>query len=162
MNPKLLLILLIITILNPACCVTKNTHSEVMDIAVLNKSKFEIANTFGIPNEKKVKGSHEEWIYNLDKNKNSTEPMPKLTYLTKFSPVYYSYPSNRNNYIGNNDVISIYNNNFKIIFKDGFATEYKTQVYYSDYKHDPILVYIVVVTLTMALCIGLGLWRFGV
>lgn len=63
MKTRIFLIYIILWALNTSCFVTKYTHYQVMDMAILNKSEDEILNNLGIPYEKRTEGSYEEWFY---------------------------------------------------------------------------------------------------
>ena len=157
MKIKLITIAVIITILNSSCYVTRYTHSVTMSMAVLDKSRLEILNNFGIPTEKKVKGSCEEWIYDRGQRTTNIGSSSTSNSLVKINLLYY-YPTNNRNIYGGSAGSSTFNNHFKIIFQNGIATEYKTGINDPFRNHDPVLALILVYTFTLAICVGLALY----
>jgi len=63
MKARLLLICFIFLLFASSCYVVKYTHSQVMDMAILDKTEDEILNNFGIPDERETEGYFEVWSY---------------------------------------------------------------------------------------------------
>lgn len=61
-----------------SCVTTLFTHKQVMDNAVIGKTKDEIIKTFGLPSQKQTEGNYEQWIYDLGE-KTTTLSRPSMS-----------------------------------------------------------------------------------
>jgi hypothetical protein len=75
----LLVFIIVIAVSFISCSVTKYTHSEVMDMEVLNQTQYGIISKYGNPTQRRIMAVSDDseeipdeiWIYNLTKSKNT-------------------------------------------------------------------------------------------
>ena len=157
MKINIFILFFVIAFLNSSCYSIKYTHTQVMNMAVTNQSKDGILNNFGIPTEKRVAGSYEEWIYDLGQRTISIG-LPSTSNTTiRVNPSYDRASINTNTY-GGGVISRTYNTYIKITFQNGRASKWETAgVDYTVTKNEPAQTALLIIT-TLAISIGLGVW----
>lgn len=117
MKTKFLVLFILIMVLNISCSTTKYTHSQYMDMDVLNQTKFGIMNKFGRPTQQRIVGSTEEWTYDLSQKAENTK--------RSSNDVISSYDQAGNS-VGSS-VAGGYDKYIKITFRNGRVTKWETK-----------------------------------
>lgn len=99
-----------------------------MDEVVLNSTKDDIIQVFGLPDEKKTEGSYEEWIYLRGQRTISYRQPTYSRSIVNVKPVYDDLYADVNtmNYGGTSysRTIDVY---IKVLFQDGIAVSWDTR-----------------------------------
>lgn len=119
-----------------SCFTTKVTHYQAMDRAVIGKSKDNIIKTFGFPDDKKVEGNYEEWLYNKGQKtvtSNASTFSNANVSVNQYGGTTYANGNSVTH--GGGSVSRTYTNYIKIVFQDDRAIKWDTQgVDYAEYK----------------------------
>jgi len=128
MKARLLLICFIFLLFTSSCYEVKFTHSQVMDMAILDKTEDEILNNFGIPAEKEAEGYFEVWSYYDHGQKPISIELPSSSASRTKIRVNPSYGvANRTADIYEGGVIYRRANDYiKVTFQNGRAIQWST------------------------------------
>ncbi len=127
MKIRLLIAWIVLLVFLPSCYEVKYTHSQVMDLAILDKTDDEILNNFGIPAEKSTEGYFEEWSYYDFGRKPISIKLPSTSGISvvNVNPSYGS--KNRSADIYEGGVIYRRADDYiKITFQNGRAIQWST------------------------------------
>lgn len=148
-------LVLIMFIFTSSCVSTKYTHSQVMDNAVKGKSKEEILRHFGLPTQKQVEGSYEQWVYDLGQGTISL-PLPSNSRTkVQVNPYSNSADISTRTY-GGGSISGIFNRCIKVTFQNGYGFNWETiGVDYTVTESNPVgTVLIVIGTVVGGILLG--------
>ena len=114
MKAKSFLSLIVFAVLSTSCSVTQYTHSQYMDMEVLNQTQFGIVSKLGPPTTKKILGTTEEWIYVYGQEGQTTRKSAASPYQSSDNATASSYSR-------------IYTSYMMITFRKGRVVRWETQ-----------------------------------
>lgn len=126
MKNKLFLFFVVLMFLTSSCSVTRQSHTQVMEQAVLNQTKYGILSKFGRPTLERKVGVYEEWIYDIGKRAITLgESSSTMRNVNEKSPSYFA--SSNPNAAGSGSLSNTYKSYIKITFLNGRVTKWETQ-----------------------------------
>lgn len=111
--------------ISTSCVTTLFTHKQVMDNAVVGRTKEEIIQAFGLPNQKQQEGTYEQWVYDLGQ-KTITLSRPSLSNTNVSVNPSYNTATIRTTEFGGKSESETYNKYIKIILHNDVGIKWES------------------------------------